>query len=287
MGLSKTQLRDIARALKVTDHSDYRAFLALVYAEAKARDVSYSYVKLSRDLGVGSTNAHSVISGRRPLTLKAAEKVCEALHLTGVQKRYFLTLVQQERARSIADRDEAFDQRMALRQRVMPSEMESRQLAFFEHWYHAAVLEILRLESAQDSEEWLAEHIRPEVPTARVRESLALLQELGYVRYDQARRRLFPTDATITTGNEVLGLALMSFHRQMLKIAMEAVETVPREERDISAVTLSVSPALRDQFKDEIIALRKRFLKLSAEETDASEVMQVNFQMFPLMKRKD
>lgn len=287
MGLSKTQLREIARTLNVTDHSDYRAFLALVYAEAKARDASYSYIKLSQDLGVGSTNAHSVINGRRPLTMKAAEKMCDALHLTGVQKRYFLTLVQQERARSIADRDEVFDQRMALRQKVMPSELESRQLAFFEHWYHAAILEILRLDSAQDSVEWLVAHIRPEVPKARVRESLTLLKDLGYVQYDKGRKRLFPTDATITTGNEVLGLALTSFHRQMLKIALEAVETVPREERDISAVTLSVSPALRDQFKDEIIALRKRFLKLSAEETGASEVMQVNFQMFPLMKRKD
>lgn len=167
MSLTKTQLKEIARSLNVTDHSDFRAFLALVYAEAKTRDSSYSYIKLSKDLGMGSTNAHSVMSGRRPLTLKAAEKVCEALKLTGIQKRYFLTLVQQERAKSTSARDEAFEQRMALKQRVMPNELDRRKLAFFEHWYHAAILEILRLDDAQDSEEWLAKNIRPEVPRPR------------------------------------------------------------------------------------------------------------------------
>src|SRR4051812_42275669 len=102
MTLTKAKLKDIARTLKVTDHVDYRAYLGLVYAEAKAADPSYSYVRLSEDLGLSSTNAHSVIQRRRPLTVKAAHKICAALGLSGVQKRYLLTLVQQVRAKSLA-----------------------------------------------------------------------------------------------------------------------------------------------------------------------------------------
>lgn len=286
MSMTKSQMKEIARSLKVTDHPDYRAFLALIYAEAKARDPSYSYVRMSDDLGVGSTNAHSVINGRRPLTAKAATKICAALGLAGVQKRYFLALVNQERAKSMAEREEAFTERLALRQRILPTELDRKQLAFFEQWYHSAILELMRLEDAEDNAEWIFEHLCPQVPKAQIRESLDLLTELGYLKIERTRKRLYPTDVTITTGNEVLGLAVVSFHKQMLKLAMEAVETVDRERRDISAVTVTASPALLAQFKEEIVALRKRFLKLAAEDKDAKDVVQVNFQLFPLTRRK-
>lgn len=286
MTFTKADLKEIARSLKVTDFSDVRSFLSMVYAQAKAKDSGYSYTQLSDNLGVGSTNAHGIISGKRALTLKAATKIVDSLGLTGVQKKYFLTLVKQERAKTAEDRDEAFEERLALRQKELPSELDRRQLAFFEHWYHAAILEILRLDHAEGNAEWIAEHIRPEVPLSKVKESLTLLEELGYIKLDDSKQRLFPTDATITTGNEVLNLALMSFHRQMLKLSVEALDNVDRSDRDISAITITASPALREQFKDELIALRKRFLQLSHEEGVASEVLQVNLQMFPLVKKK-
>ena len=286
MALSKTKLREIVRSLNVTDHSDVRDFLALVFAAAKAEDPSYSYVRFSEDLGVGSANAQSIIAGRRKLTLKAAERLCEALAMTGVQKRYFLNLVEQKRAKSATERDAIFDERLELRQRLLPTELDRRQLAFFEHWYHAAILEILRLEEAKDDAVWLSNELSPTVPESKVEESLKLLTELGYLRRDDKRQRLYPTDVTITTGNEVIGLALVSYHRQMLKLAMDAIEGVAAEDRDISALTLMATPELVAQFKDEVAGLRKRFLALAAAEPHATEVVQLNMQLFSLKKRK-
>ena len=286
MALSKTKLREIVRSLNVTDHSDYCDFLALVFAAAKAEDPSYSYVRFSEDLGVGSANAQSIIVSRRKLTIKAAERLCEALTMTGVQKCYFLNLVEQKRAKSTAERDSIFDERLELRQRLLPTELDRRQLAFFEHWYHAAILEILRLDEARDDAAWLSNELSPTVPENKVEDSLKLLTELGYLRRDDQRQRLYPTDVTITTGNEVIGLALVSYHRQMLKLAMDAIEGVAAEERDISALTLMATPELVAQFKEEIAGVRKRFLALAAAETHATEVVQLNMQLFPLKKKK-
>lgn len=286
MALNKTRLREIARSLMVTDQGDYRDYLSLVYAACKAEDVSYSYVRFSEDLGLSSTNAHSVIAGRRSLTVKAAEKICTALGLTGIQRRYFLKLVEQKRARSTADRDEIFAARLELRQKTLPTDLDKRQLAFFEHWYNAAILEILRLDDAQDQAEWLASVLSPSVPQAKVATSLQLLKDLGYIAFDSGRNRYFPTDVTITTGNEIIGMAIASYHRQMLKLAVDALDEVDADERDISAVTLMASPALVAQFKDELAALRKRLLALAAQEQAATEVMQLNLQLFPLKKRR-
>lgn len=286
MALTKAELKDIARTLKITDTSDFREYLSLIYAEAKLRDPAYTYARMSEHLGVGSTNAHTIISGKRPLTLKTAERIAEALGLTGISKKYFLNTVKKQRARTAGDRDEVFEEQLSLRQRELPTELDRHQLAFFEHWYHAAIMELLRLDHAESTTDWIGANIRPEIPHAKISESLSLLQSLGYLAFDAGRQRLYPTDATISTGNEVLSLALMSFHRQMLKLSLEALDNLPREERDISAITVTASTALFDQFKNEIVAMRKRFLQLSAEDQAATEVVQINFQLFPLVKRK-
>ena len=81
-------------------------------------------------------------------------------------------------------------------------------------------------------------------------------------------------------------MAIASYHRQMLKLAMDSLDEVAAEERDISAVTLMASPALVTQFKDELAALRKKLLALSAQEVAATEVVQLNLQLFPVKKRR-
>ena len=287
MAMTKTRLREIVRALKVTDHNDYRHFLALVYEACKAEDESYSYVRFSADIGVGSTNAHSLIAGRRRMTLKVAERISSALNITGVQKKYFLSLVEQKRAKSTAERDAIFAQRLELRQKTLPTELDKRQLAFFENWYNAAILEILRLEDSRDDAGWLSKTLMPAVPQAKVAESLALLVDLGYLSHDGKRQRLYPTDVTITTGNEVFGMAIASYHRQMLKLAIDSLDEVPAEDRDISAVTLMATPELIAKIKDELSTLRKKFLALAAAESAATDVVQLNLQLFPLNKKGD
>lgn len=286
MSINKSKLKDIAQALKVTDQSDYRTFLGLVYAEAKAIDPSYSYVRLSEDLGLASTNAHSVIRGRRPLTLKSAERICDALGLKGVQKRYFLTLVSQTRTKSATERDLLFEKRLKLKQQVLPTALDQRHLAFFENWYNAAILELLRMEHARDNAEWIAENICPAVPLNRIRESLELLTELGYLARDQKRNRLFPNEVTISTGNDASGLAIHSYHRQMIKLALAAIDDIASEHRDINALTIALSPSLEQKLKEDMNSLRKRYLQLAAEEENPTEIVQFNVQIFPLNKKR-
>lgn len=287
MGLTATQFKQIAKSVLPTDHSDPRSYLQAVYQALKSHDPQYSYQIYSEDLGLGSANAHGIISGKRPLTEKSAEKIASHLGLTGVQKKYFLAMVLEHRAKSRSVRESAFVSRLELKSRVLPSELDRAQLAFFEHWYHAAILEMLRLPECEGRVDWIYENISPTLSKQKIEESIELLKSLDYVAVDEESGKLIPTDATITSGNEVLGLALHSYHRQMLGLSVDALDQLPREKRDISATTFTVSQRLAEQFKDEVIALRKRFLQLSSEETNHEEVYQLNIQLFSLVHKKE
>ncbi len=285
--MSKALLKTIAKSIPVTDHTDYRTWLAAVYVAAKSSDPSYSYTKFSNDLELGSSNAHLIVSGKRDLTEKAGNKIIESFKLTGKQRKYFSALVTYQRSRSTKDREQAFNEMMSLKSEVLPTTLSKNQLEFFADWYNAAILELLRLPDASDDPQWLNKTINPKVSVPQIKRSLKLLTDLGYLKMDQKLNRLFPTEATISTGNEAYGMAMVSYHQQMLDVAKQSINDVEASKREISATTMAITTSLRQQFKQDIISLRKRMIQLANEVEGANEIVQINMQLFPIAQTKE
>lgn len=285
MSIKQTKLREIAATCKVTGFEDYRSYLAAVYLAVKEISQSYSYAHFSVMLGLSSTNAHAIINGHRKLTQKTGVRIAEALGLSETHKRYFLALIRQEHATSSAERESAFRERLEIAKQNLGNTLDERRLRFFETWYNAAILELLRLEHASDQPSWLSENLQPHVPVPKIKQSIALLQELGYLSFSEKHGRLYPTEVLISTGDQVERMAIVSFHRQMIDLAISAMDQIDSEERNISAVTVAVSRELKQQFEEELVALRKKFLKLASEQKSAEEILQVNFQLFPVSRR--
>lgn len=285
MPLSITRLRELATLCKITAYEDYRAYLNEVYSTIKEHTTEYSYAHFSVSLGLSSTNAHAVIAGHRNLSIKIGLRIAKALGLSESHKKYFLALIRQEHAKSSEEREAAFRERVALAKASLPSELDARRLKFFESWHNAAIIELLRLEHASDDPHWISENLRPVVSLPKVKQSLKLLMELGYLFLDKNRGRLFPSETSITTGDHVERLAILSFHRQMIDLAISAMDQIDAEERDIATITIGVSQKLKDQLKEDIVHLRKKYLQLADEEKNPDEIIQVNIQLFPISRR--
>ena len=67
----------------------------------------------------------------------------------------------------------------------------------------------------------------------------------------------------------------------MIQLSSEAIDRFPKEHRDISTVTISLSREQVEIMKERIKAMRKELLEMADRETNAEEVYQVNFQVFP------
>jgi uncharacterized protein (TIGR02147 family) len=282
---SLTKLREIASLCKITSHEDYRSYLEAVYQAIKSQTPEYSYAHFSVSLGLSSTNAHAVIAGHRNLSNKTGLRISTALGLTESQKRYLLALIKQEHAKSTAEREDAFQERVKLARSSLPSKIDERRLNFFENWYHAAIIELLRLDDASDNAQWICENLRPGIPLPHVKQSLKLLRDLGYLVFDEAKGRLYPAEVSISTGDQVERLAILSYHRQMINLAVSAMDQIDAQERDIATITIGVSQRLREQIQHDLFAMRKKFLELAKEETKPDEILQINFQLFPISRR--
>ena len=286
MGLKQQQLRELSAMVDVTTFANYRDYLDAIYQGAKALKENYSYVQLSDDLGLASTNGFAMIHGTRKLSEKIAIRIADKLFLSAKQKKYLLGLVRQAHAKTSDTREQGFQDQLEIAKLGLSTELDRRRLLFFEHWYHAAIIELMRIDGASDDPKWIASNLNPKVPLNQVKASLELLQDLHYLKFDAVKKRLFPTEETISTGDRVERLAIMSYHRQMLDLAVTAMDRIDEEKRDISAITVSVSESLRTQMIEELIALRKRFLQLSAAEPSPTDIVQCNMQLFSMVQSK-
>jgi uncharacterized protein (TIGR02147 family) len=70
----------------------------------------------------------------------------------------------------------------------------------------------------------------------------------------------------------------------MTQRAIESIDLVPAAERDISSLTLCLGRGGLATLKTRLQRLRRELLELSALETDPEQVVQVNFQLFPLSR---
>jgi uncharacterized protein (TIGR02147 family) len=79
---------------------------------------------------------------------------------------------------------------------------------------------------------------------------------------------------------------VVEYHRAMLERASHAIDEVPRDEREISTLTLCVSHDVMLKLKERIRELRRELLHVAEQEGQPERVVQINFQLFPMSRKK-
>lgn len=261
---------------------DYRAFLRDAYRDRKQHQRGFSYRWFSRRAGLSSPNfLKLVIDGKRNLTVASARRFAAAFDLNVTETAFFCDLVAFNQARSPAEKNEYYERIRASRRHREVRALDHHEFDYFSRWYYPAVRELVACKGFRDDPAWIARRLVPPITPAQARHALELLTKLGLLRRD-ADGTLRQGEMLVSTGPEVRSLAVGNFHRQMMERAAASIELVAREERDISGLTVALSDEACHRFKQRIVELRAELLQLSAAETEATRVVQLNFQLFPL-----
>ena len=131
-------------------------------------------------------------------------------------------------------------------------------------------------------ERWIASQLQPEIGVREVKEALDTLEALGLIRMEG--ERLVTSTPLVTSGREAPNDLLASYHVQMMKMGAESIDRFPSEERDISNLTLTLGPDGLQKMKRRIQEFRRELMELSTREEARTQVVQINFQLFPLSK---
>lgn len=264
---------------KVYDFDDFRELIRAFISHLRSKG-EFSNRKFAQEVGFKS---HSfllmIISGKRKLKLDAARKISQGLKLSTKEETYFLQLVEFNQTKEPQRKKELFEKLVSLRTDKKTEVMVLDQYDFYSNWYNPVLYESLPLEFKEIDMAELVQEL--DIEEEEIAHSLELLERLKLVerRGNEVKRLEFALQTHEIDEN----IMVRQFHLNMIQKAHEAVETLPSSQRDVSCLTVSISPETYSSVVEKIRLFRSEMNELLSKTPARGSVYQMNFQFFPIL----
>jgi uncharacterized protein (TIGR02147 family) len=271
----------------LTNYTDFRAYLHDWIGERKSLGLPGSNRWFAMKMGINSTSwLTSVLKGIKGLSQATSNKLSEILKHSPVETRYFETLVSFNQARTIEERNRHYRELVALQKIRDVHTVKANQYDFYSAWYNSAVRSLVGMypfKATTRDYDRLATMVCPPITSSQARKSLRQLDELGFIKpNDQGVYEL--TSSAITTGENIRSLGIANFQQETMRLAQEALDRYPRDQRYAGTATVGVSEKAFGQIKQVLIDASNKIAEIANADADADRVYQVNLQAFPLSK---
>jgi uncharacterized protein (TIGR02147 family) len=212
-----------------------------------------------------SSTLSAIMRGKRPITIKTARRLIEALGVTDPFEAQHLMM---------SCGAEGLDG-----QEVVYSEMSMEVAEAIAGWEHFAILAVLELSDFKATPKKISTRLN--VPVQIVQVCLDRLQKLELVRMNNGGVWEV-TGKDMATPSQIPSFAIREGHRQFINKALESLEKDSVEARDITGITMAIKKSNLPRAKELIKDFRLRLAKFleSGSKTDA--VYRLNIQLFPL-----
>ena len=269
--------------LDVYQYLDYRKLLKDMYLERKAQTPIFSYRYISLKTGIRSSGYFAnILSGKSNISLKLVLKLSQLFALKRPEAEYFELLVLFNQAKTHDEKNHLFDRILKLKKSKVKT-LLPEYYEYFGNWYYVVIREMLDFHPFDGNFEALGRAITPAISAKEAERAITVLENLGLIRKTPkgVYERL---DALVTTGEEVQSTAIVNFQKQTLDLAKRSFDLHPKEERDISTLTVSISRKNLQRIKDRIRNVRREILELAKADPFTDTVYQLEFIAFPVTR---
>lgn len=270
--------------IDVFQYLDYRAYLRDWYHAHNQGGRSFSFRAFARRAGLKSPNyLKLVMDGARNLTPQTAERFTKGLGIEAEEAGYFVDLVAFNQASTQVERNKQYSRLTSFRGYRKAHKIDLAHAAYHSAWYMPAIREMAASPRVEGDPGWIAEQLLPPITRKEAERAIETLIALGLL-VRETDGRLRQVDELVSTGPEIQGLHIANYHRAMMERAAAAIDLVAPEERDISSLTMCVGEDGLRRLKTRVQRFRRELIELSALDDDPAQVIQMNFQLFPLTK---
>ena len=214
-----------------------------------------------------------ILSGKQPLSLKAAKKITAQLDLSPLERQRFLMSAVEVRHRKEAEAGfEPILSSLAVR------EMDLDVFRVISELYHFALIELTETEDFDGAPATIAKRLG--ISSLQASLGLERLLRLGLLKkdghvYRRTAAHFSVKDKTAT------GPALIRQQKDILERAALSLEQFPLEKRVNNAITMAIDPD-KLEYARELIIDFSRALCQTLEKGKRKRVFQLSVNLFPL-----
>jgi len=158
---------------------------------------------------------------------------------------------------------------------------------FISNWYYIAILELTYVESFENNPSLIANMLS--LTTTEVKVAIERLIRLGLLTEENGS--LSKTNKFLTNFSPgQTSAAHKELQRQVLTMALNALDNVPQEEKDITSMTMAINIKKLPEARKKITKFRRELCEF-LEDGRQTQVYQLGLQLYPISKninnRKD
>lgn len=224
-----------------------------------------------------------VIDGDRNLSSQTIERYKKALSLKKEDADFFELLVKYDQERDHESKVKFFQEILKEKKKKGFSLLASEQYNFLSKWHYVAIYVMVDLEDFRNDPDWIASRLRKKVSTSNIERAIEDLIKIGLLKFDKDMN-IIQTNGALDTPEEIKDMAVISYHHNMIQLALNYLEEGDWRLREFNGGTLPINDETLPLLKEKIREFRKEVNEMTSEINDASSVYQFNVQLFPLTK---
>ena len=284
MPLKKTGMKEAM--VNVFEYQNYRDYLRAYYNELKATKKSFSYRSFSKLAGINTSSfLFHVIQGKKNLTKNTIVKISGAIGLNKAESDYFENLVFFNQSETINEKTYYYSRLIEVRRPVLIESVDKDRYDYFSKWYHSVIREVVTFFNFQDDFQLLGKFLIPSVSEREARESIQLLERLGFIEKDHDG--LYHQTSSLIAAKPGLpdSFIIQKFQIEMLSVAMKAYDQVSLQERISTSTTFSISQKTFELLKLRTREFQREIMELAKIDNEQNRAYQITVNMFPVSKR--
>ena len=251
---------------------DVRQYLQRELLRRCKANPHYSMRAFARTLRLESSVLSKILRGRRSVTPQTLRQIAGRLNLSPDQMNRFQGMLVERRGR---------------RQRPAASPPNYAQLTVdsfqvIADWYHFAILELIAIKGFEPKAKWIARKLGISVSEANA--AVERLQRLGMLAVGPDGKWLDRSGQVTNIHGDFTNAAHRMLQKQILEMAIRAIENVPLERRDNTGMTMAIDPSLLPEARQRIKKFRRGLCAFLQKNKNKTAVYQLGIALYPLSR---
>lgn len=257
------------KQIKLTPVVDFLSWFQNEYLKRRQKNYNYSIRSFSNYIGISPATVSHLLSGKRKPSTKFATRLFTKLDITPEERNIVLSSLKK----------------LTLQPTNTPNSeyhfVALDAFKFMSEWFHYAILELISVRDFTLDYKWIAQQLSISVPEAR--HAIDRLLRLDLV--EEKNGKLIKTHSLVTNGDDALtSSAHKQLQRHVLQKALDAIDTVSIEEKDISSMTMAIDERKIPHAKKLITKFRRDLCNF-LEDGPQTRVYNLGIQLYPISKK--
>ena len=247
------------------EKTSFRLWLQVRFTQRCKNNPRYSLRAFARFLSINPSSLSQILSGKRPLSKKSVQGICQKLSAKP----------QDLKAFGLFKTGQVVDENYL--------QVSLDTFAVISDWYHYAILELTFVSGFKADPKWISKKLS--ITTEEAKSTVERLKRLGLLLEENGS--LIKSSKLLTNRSDVnTSAAHKELQRQVIEKALLSVDECAAEEKDITSMTMAIDISNLERARELTRKYRREMCSL-LEDGEQTQVYNLGIQLYPISKKQE